>query len=388
MAGTPESVLVQQDFNLIPVLNYVSEPVAGSVNPTAANVGKLYRNTVTGRLEYVRNATTVAVLPYSGTITNADIASGAAITLDKLASNPLARNNHTGTQLAATISDLAAIVKAYRLDEFAAPTGPLNLNAQRITALADPTAATDAATRQFVENLVASSINGHDWKNGVRVAVASNVSLTAPGSTLDSEALVSGDRILLYGQTTAAQNGIYLWTGATTPLARTTDADGPGDVTSGMSIPVQDGTHVGIAILTTPDPITIGSTPLEFTIITSAGTYTTGTGITIVGNTISLTVPVALALGGTGAVDAAGARTNLGVIQRGYAQTLSPLTAGVGLDVVHNLGTLDVAIDVWRISDGASVRIGKARKDVNTITITADLAANGSTLRVLIVPRA
>jgi hypothetical protein len=41
-----------------------------------------------------------------GTIVNADVSTSAAIALSKLAVDPLARANHTGTQLAATISDL------------------------------------------------------------------------------------------------------------------------------------------------------------------------------------------------------------------------------------------------------------------------------------------
>ena len=40
-----------------------------------------------------------------GTIVNADINASAAIALSKLATDPLARANHTGTQLASTISD-------------------------------------------------------------------------------------------------------------------------------------------------------------------------------------------------------------------------------------------------------------------------------------------
>ncbi|MEV1177497.1 hypothetical protein [Nonomuraea sp. NPDC049784] len=58
-----------------------------------------------------------------GTIMDAKVAAGAGISLAKLATNPLARSNHTGTQPSSTISDLAAVVKAYRLDEFAAPGG-------------------------------------------------------------------------------------------------------------------------------------------------------------------------------------------------------------------------------------------------------------------------
>lgn len=53
-----------------------------------------------------------AKLDFGGGLVNADIAAAAGIALSKLATDPLARGNHTGTQVAATISDFAAAVKA------------------------------------------------------------------------------------------------------------------------------------------------------------------------------------------------------------------------------------------------------------------------------------
>src|SRR5205814_2201318 len=44
-----------------------------------------------------------------GTIVNADINASAAIALSKLATDPLARANHTGTQTMSTISDAGAL---------------------------------------------------------------------------------------------------------------------------------------------------------------------------------------------------------------------------------------------------------------------------------------
>lgn len=46
-----------------------------------------------------------------GTIVNGDISASAAIALSKLATDPLARANHTGTQTAATISDFAEVAR-------------------------------------------------------------------------------------------------------------------------------------------------------------------------------------------------------------------------------------------------------------------------------------
>jgi len=85
-----------------------------------------------------------------GTIVNADINASAGIALSKLATDPLARANHTGTQTASTISDFDTQVRTSRLDQMAAPTTAVALNAQKITGLADPTNAQDAVTLNYI----------------------------------------------------------------------------------------------------------------------------------------------------------------------------------------------------------------------------------------------
>jgi hypothetical protein len=85
-----------------------------------------------------------------GTIVNADINADAGIALSKLATDPLARANHTGSQTASTISDFNTAVRTNRLDQMAAPTSGVALNAQKITGLADPTNAQDAVTLNYI----------------------------------------------------------------------------------------------------------------------------------------------------------------------------------------------------------------------------------------------
>jgi len=85
-----------------------------------------------------------------GTIVNSDINASAGIALSKLATDPLARANHTGTQTASTISDFDTQVRTNRLDQLAAPTAAVPLNAQKITGLADPTNAQDAVTLNYI----------------------------------------------------------------------------------------------------------------------------------------------------------------------------------------------------------------------------------------------
>jgi hypothetical protein len=85
-----------------------------------------------------------------GTIVNADINASAGIALSKLAVDPLDRANHTGSQTASTVSDFNTAVRTNRLDQMAAPTASVALNAQKITGLADPTNAQDAVTLNYI----------------------------------------------------------------------------------------------------------------------------------------------------------------------------------------------------------------------------------------------
>ena len=93
-----------------------------------------------------------------GTIVASDIADG-TITAAKMVSDPYARANHTGSQAASTISDLATTVKAYTLDEFADPAAAISMNSQKITTLATPTDNADAATKLYVDTKVADLVN-------------------------------------------------------------------------------------------------------------------------------------------------------------------------------------------------------------------------------------
>ena len=85
-----------------------------------------------------------------GTIVNSDINASAGIALSKLAVDPVARANHTGTQTASTVSDFDTQVRTSRLDQMAAPTASVALNAQKITGLADPTDAQDSVTLNYI----------------------------------------------------------------------------------------------------------------------------------------------------------------------------------------------------------------------------------------------
>jgi len=126
----------------------------------------------------------------------------------------------------------------------------------------DPTLSTHLATKSYVDSIG----QGLDPKNAVRAATTANITL-AGIQTIDGVALNSGDRVLVKNQTTASQNGIYV--AASGSWTRATDFDGTpaNEVTSGAYTFVTAGTLYGSTgwVLTTDDPITVGTTALTFT---------------------------------------------------------------------------------------------------------------------------
>jgi len=88
----------------------------------------------------------------TGTVTNTMLAG--SIANSKLATDPLARANHTGTQTASTISDFDTQVRTNRLDQMTAPTGSVSLNSQKITNLATPTSNNDAVNKTYIDSKI------------------------------------------------------------------------------------------------------------------------------------------------------------------------------------------------------------------------------------------
>ena len=138
-------------------------------------------------------------LSLGGTITSADLVDGTIVATDiadgtitaaKLVSDPYARANHTGTQLAATVSDFDTQVRTSRLDQMAAPTGSVSVNSQKITSLATPTVNTDAATKLYVDTKVADLVNSAPGTLDTLGEIAT--AIQAGGTVYDSFVLKAG----------------------------------------------------------------------------------------------------------------------------------------------------------------------------------------------------
>ncbi len=337
--------------------------------PSSPSEGQVYYDSTNKRV-YVYNGTT-----WVWKATDSDLLQG------QNSAYHLSRANHTGTQLAATISDFDTQVRTSRLDQMAAPTASVSMNNQKITSLLDPTSAQDAATKAYVD----ATATGLDTKASVRVAttaaLASNTRsgnvLTASANgalaSIDGVSLSVGDRILVKNEATGANNGIYTITSlggasATWSMTRATDADSSAEVTPGMYVFVEEGTTNADTgwVLTTNATITLNTTALTFTQFSGAGTYTAGTGLTLTGSQF--------------AIDTAN-----GYGSRKYAANIGD-GSSTSITVTHNLGTKDL---VWNLYDNttpfAAFITDIQMTTTNTVTIIFATAPTTNQYRVVLI---
>lgn len=259
------------------------------------------------------------------------------------------------------------------LNTLPAPAADLSLATFKITNLGTPTAATDAATKGYVDGLA----NGVDWKASVRVATTAAGTLASSfenGDTVDGVTLATGDRILIKDQAAGEENGIYTVNASGAPT-RATDADASAEVTGGLAVWVNEGTANGDTgwVLTTNDAITLDTTALVFTQFTGLGQVTAGAALTKTGNTLDVavdnsTIEVssdALRVKDAGITDAKLAST----FTKKYSATVGDGST-TAIAVTHNLGTRAVAVEVYDASTFETVIVDVVRTSTTVVTLT------------------
>jgi phage-related tail fiber protein len=305
-----------------------------------------------------------------------------------------------------------------------------NMGNQRILAVADPQAATDAVNLQSAQRLIAGVTSR---KEAVRVASTTNVTVASPGTAIDGVTLTTGDRVLLKDQSTGSQNGIYDFNGSAVAMTRSADADTDPEVKPGTQVFVSEGTVNGNTTwqITTDGPIIVGTTALVWAQTAAGGTtYAAGNGLTLASNTFSVnpasggglavsasgvalasgvagngltltsgvlslasTVPgngltmtsgVINVVGGTGITVAADlVSVDTAVVVRKYAVNVGNASS-TSIAVTHSLGTRDITYSVQDATTFEFVEVDGVATDANTLTLTFATAPASNAYRVTV----
>lgn len=204
-------------------------------------------------------------------------------------------------------------------------SGAINMGNNLVTNLATPVSSTDAATKAYVDSVAV----GLQAKTPCVAASTANIASLAGLLTVDGVTLTTGQRVLVKNQATAANNGIYV--ADSSAWSRATDADSWNELIgayvyiSGGTTQSQTGWVCNVAA-----GGTINVTAITWVQFSSVSTYSAGNGLSLVGTTFSISAPVSVANGGTGAT------TLTGVV---YGNGSSAMTAATGSQIATAIGS-------------------------------------------------
>lgn len=236
------------------------------------------------------------------------------------------------------------------------------------------------ASQKAVKTYVDNAVQGLSWKTQVRAASTSNISLSTPGATIDGVTLSNGDRVALLGQTTASQNGIYVFNGASSALTRAKDADSGAELVN-ATFYVSEGTSNADTVwtCTTNAAITVDTTSLTFAQV-NGGTVPTAT--TSVAGKVQLADQTETE---------ARSNTSKAVTPGDLANFpyTSEHTIGDGsstsIAITHNRGRKGVVVQVRQASDDAVVECDITMTSTTQVTLGFAVApATNSVLAVIV----
>ena len=226
----------------------------------------------------------------------------------------------------------------------------VSISGGAVTGLGSPSASSDAATKNYVDQAVA----GLRTRTIAECATTANVNLTnglEAGDTIDGVTLVAGDRVLVKDQSTASENGLYLAV-SSGAASRDPEHDSIAELSGGMVVVNQGSTNDNkIFLCTTDNTGSVGSTSITYTVVTPSNTGTvtsvgvadSGAGEFTVGST-----PVTSSGNITLAINSV-ADSKLGTISTANKVSVSALNIDGATDIGADLTTSDLIV----VDDGA-----------------------------------
>lgn len=261
-------------------------------------------------------------------------------------------NSNVGTFLKTTVNAKGLVTAATtaNINDLTTPTADYGFGGYKITNLADPVNDQDAATKYYVDSVA----QGLDVKASVKAATTANITLSG-AQTIDGVSIVAGDRVLVKNQTASQNNGIYV--AASGAWARSSDADTWAELVSAYTFVEEGATYADTGwVCTVNAGGTLGTTPITWSQFSGAGTYVAGTGLTLSGNTFSI--------------------TNTAVTAGSYGAASKTLTATVNAQgQLTALADTNIAITLSQVTDAGTM----AAQNANNVNITGGSITNLTT---------
>jgi hypothetical protein len=274
--------LVNIDMNNNQILNLVIQQLGS--DPGSPVEGQIWYNTTSKQVKYRTNAATIILYEAVSTNTNSKV----------------------------VLRDVSG--------NFSANVGTFN----SVTISNTPSAASDAATKSYVDNVVQGLNPKGTARLATNAALPSNTysngssgvgaTLTATGNgalSVDSVAVAVGDVILVKDEATASRNGLYVVTatggaGAPYVLTRSSNFDIATEIAGGYVFVTAEGTNYDNTgwLVSSVGPYTIGTTDITFTQFTGAGSLSATAPVVKTGNAFSLSYTARLVNNG-GSLDLA-----------------------------------------------------------------------------------
>jgi hypothetical protein len=284
------------------------EILEANLGSGAVTAAKIASATITAT--QIANTTITASQIASNTITASQIANQ-TITATQIANTTITGAQIASAAVSAAKADLTGVWSFSNLQGTLGAN--LAANSNKVTGLATPTDAADAATKSYVDGAVQKAAAGLDVKGSCVVATTGplpantyNNGTSGVGATLTGDAngalgAIDGVtptlnmRILVKNEGTQSDNGIYVVTtvgDGSNPyvLTRSTDFNDTATITPNSFTFIEQGTTQADSqwVLTTNSPITVGTTGLTFVQFGAASSYVAGNGLLLTGNSFSV----------------------------------------------------------------------------------------------------
>ena len=261
------------------------------------------------------------------------------------------------------------------------------VNITKVTGLAAPTNAADAANKGYVDDRAA----GLDPKESVVVGTTAAATLASDfenGDTLDGITLATGNRVLIKDQADASENGVYTVNASGAPT-RAADFDTSAEATAGAFFFVERGTanaNRGYVLQAKAGggSYTIGTDDLVFSQFSGAGQIDAGAGLTKSGDTLNVVAGDGITVNAND-VTLAASTAGDGITYTSGVLSISTSAAGDGLGIASGVLSVNIvaAGGLETSSDSLQIKLDSGVAGLATtgsgLAIKSDIAGTGIT---------